>query len=49
MLQTPARGAAPGCDAGTGHRFALAVYEGITYFIRWVIVGAAIGLIYKTS
>ena len=27
----------------------LALYEGITYFIQWVIVGAAIGLIYKPS
>jgi archaellum biogenesis protein FlaJ (TadC family) len=27
----------------------LTVYEGITYFIQWVIVGAAIGLIYKPS
>jgi len=26
---------------------ALTLYEGITYFIQWVIVGAAIGLIYK--
>ncbi len=29
--------------------FALTLYEGITYFIQWVIVGAAIGLIYKPS
>ena len=28
---------------------ALTLYEGITYFIQWVIVGAAIGLIYKSS
>ena len=28
---------------------ALTVYEGITYFIQWVIVGAAIGFIYKAS
>jgi hypothetical protein len=28
---------------------ALTLYEGITYFIQWVIVGAAIGLIYKPS
>lgn len=27
----------------------LTLYEGITYFIQWVIVGAAIGLIYKPS
>jgi archaellum biogenesis protein FlaJ (TadC family) len=27
----------------------LALYEGVTYFIQWVIVGAAIGLIYKPS
>jgi archaellum biogenesis protein FlaJ (TadC family) len=27
----------------------LALYEGITYFIQWLIVGAAIGLIYKPS
>ena len=26
---------------------ALTLYEGITYFIQWVIVGAVIGLIYK--
>jgi hypothetical protein len=25
----------------------LAVYQGVTYFIQWVIVGAALGLIYK--
>jgi hypothetical protein len=28
---------------------ALTLYEGITYFIQWVIVGAAFGLIYKPS
>ena len=28
---------------------ALTLYEGVTYFIQWVIVGAAIGLIYKPS
>jgi archaellum biogenesis protein FlaJ (TadC family) len=28
---------------------ALTVYQGITYFIQWVIVGAAIGLIYQPS
>ena len=27
----------------------LTVYEGITYFIQWVIVGATIGLIYRQS
>jgi hypothetical protein len=27
----------------------LTIYQGITYFIEWVIVGAAIGLIYKPS
>lgn len=27
----------------------LTLYEGITYFVQWVIVGAAIGLIYKPS
>jgi hypothetical protein len=27
----------------------LAFYDGITYFIQWVIVGAPIGLIYKPS
>jgi hypothetical protein len=27
----------------------IALYEGITYFIQWVMVGAAIGLIYKPS
>ena len=27
----------------------LALYEGITYFIQWLAVGAAIGLIYKPS
>lgn len=27
----------------------LTLYEGITYFIQWVVVGAAIGLIYKPS
>ena len=27
----------------------LTIYQGITYFIQWVIVGAAIGLIYKPS
>lgn len=26
---------------------ALTLYEGITYFIQWVVVGAAIGFIYK--
>jgi hypothetical protein len=26
-----------------------AAYQGITYFIQWVIVGAAVGLIYKPS
>lgn len=26
---------------------ALTIYQGIAYFIQWVIVGAAIGLIYK--
>jgi hypothetical protein len=26
---------------------ALTLYESITYFIQWIIVGAAIGLIYK--
>lgn len=25
----------------------LTLYQGVTYFIQWVIVGAAIGLIYK--
>jgi hypothetical protein len=25
----------------------LTIYQGVTYFIQWVIVGAAIGLIYK--
>jgi hypothetical protein len=29
--------------------FTLTMYEAITYFIQWVIVGAAIGLIYKPS
>jgi archaellum biogenesis protein FlaJ (TadC family) len=29
--------------------FALTLYEGVTYFIQWVMVGAAIGLIYKPS
>jgi hypothetical protein len=29
--------------------FALTLYQGITYFIQWVVVGAAIGLIYKPS
>ena len=29
--------------------FKLTLYDGITYFIQWVIVGAAIGLIYKPS
>jgi archaellum biogenesis protein FlaJ (TadC family) len=28
---------------------ALTLYQGFTYFIQWVIVGAAIGLIYKPS
>ena len=28
---------------------ALTLYESMTYFIQWVIVGAAIGLIYKPS
>lgn len=28
---------------------ALTVYQGIAYFIQWVIVGAAIGLIYRPS
>ena len=28
---------------------ALTLYEGVTYFIQWVIVGAAIGFIYKPS
>ena len=27
----------------------LTLYQGIAYFIQWVIVGAAIGLIYKPS
>ena len=27
----------------------LTLYQGISYFIQWVIVGAAIGLIYKPS
>jgi hypothetical protein len=27
----------------------ITLYEDITYFIQWVIVGAAIGLIYKPS
>ncbi len=27
--------------------FRLTVYQGICYFIQWVVVGAAIGLIYK--
>jgi archaellum biogenesis protein FlaJ (TadC family) len=27
----------------------LALYQGIAYFIQWVIVGAAIGMIYKPS
>jgi hypothetical protein len=27
----------------------LTIYQGITYFIQWVIVGAAVGLIYKPS
>ncbi len=27
----------------------LTLYQGVTYFIQWVIVGAAIGLIYKPS
>jgi len=25
----------------------LTVYQGVSYFIQWLIVGAAIGLIYK--
>ena len=28
---------------------ALTLYQGIAYFIQWVIVGAAIGLVYKPS
>jgi hypothetical protein len=28
---------------------ALTLYQGITYFIQWVIVGAAIGLIYRPT
>ena len=28
---------------------ALTLYEGITYFIQWVIVGATIGFIYRPS
>jgi hypothetical protein len=28
---------------------ALTLYQGITYFVQWVIVGAAIGLIYKPT
>jgi archaellum biogenesis protein FlaJ (TadC family) len=28
---------------------ALTVYQGICYFIQWVVVGVAIGLIYKPS
>lgn len=28
---------------------ALTLYQGIAYFIQWVVVGAAIGLIYKPS
>ena len=27
----------------------LTIYQSIAYFIQWVIVGAAIGLIYKPS
>jgi len=27
----------------------LTLYEGITYFIQWVVVGVVIGLIYKSS
>ena len=27
----------------------LTLYQGVTYFIQWLIVGAAIGLIYKPS
>ena len=27
----------------------LTVYQGIAYFIQWIVVGAAIGLIYKPS
>ena len=29
--------------------FRLTIYQSIAYFIQWVIVGAAIGLIYKPS
>jgi hypothetical protein len=29
--------------------FALTLYQGICYFIQWVVVGAAIGLIYKPA
>ena len=28
---------------------ALSLYQGITYFIQWIIVGAVIGLIYKPA
>jgi hypothetical protein len=28
---------------------ALTIYQSIAYFIQWIIVGAAIGLIYKPS
>jgi hypothetical protein len=28
---------------------ALTIYQGICYFIQWVVVGAAIGLIYKPA
>ncbi len=27
----------------------LTLYQGVTYFLQWVIVGAAIGIIYKPS
>jgi hypothetical protein len=27
----------------------LTLYQGITYFVQWLIVGAAIGLVYKPS
>jgi hypothetical protein len=27
----------------------LTIYQSIAYFIQWIIVGAAIGLIYKPS
>ena len=29
--------------------FALTLYQGITYFIEWVIVGTTIGILYKPS